>query len=134
MRYFHDLYGNFQLTDHFSTTLGFDFGAEQKEKGSESYNLWYSPNVLMKYQFDDQWSLAGRVEYFSDKNGVIIATETPNGFQTFGYSLNVDYQILKNVVFRTEARGFTSKDAIFVKNDNLRQGNFFITTSLAAWF
>ncbi|OVE60688.1 porin [Chryseobacterium mucoviscidosis] len=134
MRYFHDLYGNFQLTDHFSTTLGFDIGAEQKEKGSESYNLWYSPNVLMKYQFDDQWSLAGRVEYFSDKNGVIIATETPNGFQTFGYSLNVDYQILKNVVFRTEARGFTSKDAIFVKNDNLRQGNFFITTSLAAWF
>ncbi|WP_428067699.1 porin [Chryseobacterium gambrini] len=134
MRYFHDLYGNFQLTDHFSTTLGFDVGAEQKEKGSESYNLWYSPNVLMKYQFDDQWSLAGRVEYFSDKNGVIIATETPNGFQTFGYSLNVDYQILKNVVFRTEARGFTSKDAIFVKNDNFRQGNFFITTSLAAWF
>lgn len=95
MRYFHDLYGNFQLTDHFSTTLGFDVGAEQKEKGSESYNLWYSPNVLMKYQFDNQWSLAGRVEYFSDKNGVIIATETPNGFQTFGYSLNVDYQILK---------------------------------------
>ncbi|MCY1660827.1 porin [Chryseobacterium sp. SL1] len=134
MRYFHDLYGNFQLTDHFSTTLGFDVGAEQKEKGSESYNLWYSPNVLMKYQLDDQWSLAGRVEYFSDKNGVIIATETPNGFQTFGYSMNVDYQILKNVVFRTEARGFTSKDAIFVKNDNFRQGNFFITTSLAAWF
>jgi hypothetical protein len=32
MRYFHDLYGNFQLTDHFSTTLGFDVGAEQKEK------------------------------------------------------------------------------------------------------
>ncbi|MDN4011293.1 porin [Chryseobacterium gambrini] len=134
MRYFHDLYGNFQLTDHFSTTLGFDVGAEQNEKGSESYNLWYSPNVLMKYQFDNQWSFAGRVEYFSDKNGVIIATETPNGFQTFGYSLNVDYQILKNVVFRTEARGFTSKDAIFVKNDNFRKGNFFITTSLAAWF
>ncbi len=134
MRYFHDLYGNFQLTDHFSTILGFDIGAEQKDKKSESYNIWYSPNVLMKYQFDNQWSFAGRVEYFSDRNGVIIATETPNGFQTFGYSLNVDYQILKNVVFRTEARGFTSKDAIFIKNDNFRQGNFFITSSLAAWF
>lgn len=134
MRYFHDLYGAFQLTEQFSTVLGFDIGAEQKLKGSDQYNIWYSPNLLMKYQIDDQWALGGRVEYYNDKNGVIINTETPNGFQTFGYSLNVDYAVLKNVVFRTEARSFTSKDAIFAKNDQFRQGNFFITTSLAAWF
>ncbi|GAB0155209.1 porin [Chryseobacterium sp. Alg-005] len=134
MRYFHDLYANFQLTDQFSTLFGFDIGAEQKSKGSESYNIWYSPNVLMKYQFNEKWALAGRAEYYNDKNGVIISTGTPNGFQTFGYSLNVDYAILKNVVFRTEARGFTSKDAIFVKNDEYQKGNFFLTTSLAAWF
>lgn len=134
MRYFHDLYGSFQLTDQFSAVLGFDIGAEQKTKGSSSYNIWYTPNVLMKYQLDPKWALAGRLEYYNDKNGVIISTKTPNGFQTFGYSLNVDYAILKNVVFRTEARGFTSKDAIFAKNDQMKQGNFFITTSLAAWF
>lgn len=134
MRYFHDLYGSFQLTNEFSTVLGFDIGAEQKLKGSEQYNIWYTPNILMKYQLNNKWALAGRLEYYNDKNGVIIQTKTPNGFQTFGYSMNVDYAILKNVVFRTEARGFTSKDAIFVKNDGLKQGNFFITTSLAAWF
>lgn len=134
MRYFHDLFGSFQLTDRFSTTLGFDIGAEQKEKGSESYNIWYSPNVLLKYQLNNQWALAGRLEYYSDKNGVIINTETPNGFQTFGYSLNVDYAISKSIVFRTEARGFSSKDAIFMKNDEFNKGNFFITTGLAAWF
>lgn len=134
MRYFHDLYGSFQLTDRFSAVLGFDIGAEQKTKGSSSYNIWYTPNVLMKYQLDSKWALAGRLEYYNDKNGVIISTNTPNGFQTFGYSLNMDYAILKNVVFRTEARGFTSKDAIFAKNDQMKQGNFFITTSLAAWF
>ncbi|UOU98463.1 porin [Chryseobacterium daecheongense] len=134
MRYFHDLYGNFQLTEQFSTLFGFDIGAEQQFKGSKSYNIWYSPNILMKYQFNEKWALAGRAEYYTDKNGVIISTETPNGFQTFGYSLNVDYAILKNVVFRTEARGFTSKDAIFMKKDEYQKGSFFITTSLAAWF
>ena len=134
MRYFHDLYGSFQLTDRFSALLGFDIGAEQKMKGSEQYNIWYSPNVQMKYQLDNKWALAGRLEYYSDKNGVIISTGTPNGFQTFGYSLNVDYAVFKNVVFRTEARGFTSKDAIFVKNDEFKKGNFFITSSLAVWF
>lgn len=134
MRYFHDLYGNFQLTEQFSALFGFDIGAEQKSKGSDSYNIWYSPNILMKYQLNEKWALAGRAEYYNDKNGVIISTETPNGFRTFGYSLNVDYAILKNVVFRTEARGFTSRDTIFVKNNEYQKGNFFITTSLAAWF
>lgn len=134
MRYFHDLYGSFQLTEKFSALLGFDIGAEQKRTGSEQYNIWYSPNIQAKYQIDPQWALAGRLEYYNDKNGVIISTKTPNGFQTFGYSLNVDYTILKNVILRTEARGFTSKDAIFVKNDGLKQGNFFVATSLAVWF
>lgn len=134
MRYFHDLYGSFQLTEKFSALLGFDIGAEQKRTGSEQYNIWYSPNIQAKYQIDPQWALAGRLEYYNDKNGVIISTKTPNGFQTFGYSLNIDYTILKNVIFRTEARGFTSKDAIFVKNDGLKQGNFFVATSLAVWF
>lgn len=134
MRYFHDLYGSFQLTDQFSALLGFDIGAEQKTKGSEQYNIWYSPNVQAKYQVNNKWVLAGRLEYYNDKNGVIISTGTSNGFQTFGYSLNVDYAVFKNVVFRTEARGFTSKDAIFAKNDDFRKGNFFVTTSLAVWF
>ncbi len=134
MRYFHDLYGNFQLTEKLSTVLGFDIGAEQKLKESQSYNIWYSPNIFMKYQIDNKWAVAGRLEYYNDKNGVIIKTDTPNGFQTFGYSMNLDYAFLKNVVFRTEARGFSSKDAIFVKNDEYKNGNFFITTSLAAWF
>ncbi|WP_419868480.1 porin [Chryseobacterium sp. CT-SW4] len=134
MRYFHDLYGSFQLTDAFSAIIGFDIGAEQKSKHSKQYNLWYTPNILMRYQIDDQWALAGRLEYYSDKNGVIIKTHTPNGFQTYGYSLNLDYLIFKNVILRTEARGFTSKDAVFVKNEEHQQGNFFITTSLAAWF
>ncbi|WP_292010297.1 porin [Chryseobacterium sp.] len=134
MRYFHDLYGNFQLTDAWSAVIGFDIGAEQKLKNSKQYNIWYTPNILMKYQMDDQWAVAGRLEYYNDKNGVIIKTGTPNGFQTYGYSFNIDYTIFKNVIFRTEARGFTSRDAIFVKNEENKQGNFFITTSLAAWF
>ncbi|MET7036016.1 porin [Elizabethkingia miricola] len=134
MRYFHDLYGTFQLTDKFSAIAGFDIGAEQKVKGSDAYNIWYSPNLLLKYQLNPDWAIAGRLEYYNDKNGVIINSGTPNGFQTFGYSVNVDYTIFKNVMFRTEARGFTSKDAVFAKNDNFKKANFIITSSLNVWF
>lgn len=69
MRYFHDLYGTFQLTDKFSAIAGFDIGAEQKVKGSDAYNIWYSPNLLLKYQLNPDWAVAGRLEYYNDKMG-----------------------------------------------------------------
>lgn len=134
MRYFHDLYANFNLGEKWSGIAGFDAGAEQNAKGSEKYNLWYSPNLLVRYAITNQTKIGGRVEYFNDENGVIIGTTTPNGFQTFGYSLNVDHEIHRNILWRTEARGFSSKDAIFRKDHLAEKTNFFITTSLSAWF
>lgn len=134
MRYFHNLYATLKPIDKLTTILGFDIGAEQKEKGSNVYNIWYSPNVLTKYQITEKAGIGGRLEFYNDKNGVIISTQTPNGFQTFGYSLNFDYQIHKNVLWRTESRGFSSKDKIFIKNGNPTNGNFSLTTSLSAWF
>lgn len=134
MRYFHNLYGVFQLNEKWGLTAGFDIGAEQKEKGSNSYNSWYSPVVIAKYKVSDKVNIAARGEYYADKNGVIIATDTPNGFKTFGYSVNFDYNIYDNVVWRVEARSLNSKDEIFVENGNLTKQNFAATTSLAISF
>lgn len=134
MRYFHNLYGVFQLNEKWGLTAGFDIGAEQKEKGSDSYNSWYSPVVIAKYKVSDKVNIAARGEYYADKNGVIIATDTPNGFKTFGYSVNFDYNIYDNVVWRVEARSLNSKDEIFVENGNPTKQNFAATTSLAISF
>jgi len=38
MRFFHNFYGIFQLTDKLALTNGFNIGAEQKTKGSSKYN------------------------------------------------------------------------------------------------
>jgi hypothetical protein len=134
MRYFHNFYGIFQLSDAFGLTAGFDIGAEQKAKGSDSYNSWYSPVLISKYAFSNKFSVSARGEYYADKNGVIIATETENGFKTMGYSVNFDYNIYSNVVWRVEARSLNSKDDIFVKNGDARATNTFVTTALAISF
>ncbi len=134
MRYFHNFYGIFQLTDKLALTTGFDIGAEQKSKGSSDYNSWYSPIVILKISFNAKNNIAMRVEYYSDANGVIINTGTPNGFKTWGYSLNYDYLIRDNVVWRLEGRGFSGKDKTFVKEDKLVNSNFILTTSLAISF
>lgn len=134
MRYFHNFYGIFQLSDAFAITTGFDIGFEQKQKGSSNYNTWYTPIVMAKINADTKNSFTARLEYYNDANGVIITTATPNGFKTWGYSVNYDHAISNQAMWRIEARGFSSKDRIFEKNGNIANNNFFISTSLAISF
>lgn len=134
MRYFHNFYAQMQVTKNFGLIAGFDIGAEQKAKGSSDYNTWYSPVVMARYSFAEKFAVAARGEYYTDKNGVIISTGTPNGFQTWGYSLNFDYSITDYAMWRIEARGFSGKDETFIKEQTPVNNNFFITTSLAISF
>lgn len=134
-RYFHNLYGIFQLNKQVGLILGLDAGAEQKSKGADRYNTWYSPNVILRYQPSAKVSLAGRAEYYNDENGVIISSETPDGFKTWGYSANVDYSPHQNILFRLEGKVYDSKDAIFTRNNGTAaNNNSAITTAIAVSF
>ena len=134
IRYFHNLYGMFHVTDKFHVTAGFDYGMEQKSKGSSDYNNWYSPVLIVKVIISDKWSLGGRAEYYVDENGVIIPTGTVNGFKTTGFSVNLDYKIQDNAVWRVEGRTLNSKDGIFIKDGNVGNTDAFVTSSLAILF
>ncbi|WP_221393641.1 porin [Dyadobacter sp. NIV53] len=134
MRYFHNVYGIFQLTQKFGLTAGFDFGSEKKAEGSSGSNTWYTPVLIASFAPTEKIRIAARGEYYADKSGVVISTGTPNGFKTFGYSLNFDYLPVENVVWRVEAKGFHSKDAIFTHDDSAKSQNYFLTTSIALSF
>lgn len=135
MRYFNNLYGMFHFTDHFHLTAGLDFGLEQDAKGSSNFNTWYSPVLIVQLMLNDKWSFTGRGEYYADEHGVIIPTGTENGFKTSGYSLNVDYRIRTNAVWRVEGRLFKSEDDIFTNgNGNATNTNTAVTTSIAVSF
>lgn len=134
MRYFHNLYAIFSLSSKLGVTAGFDIGEEQKEKGSSDMNTWYAPVVILKYSINDKWAIAARGEYYEDKNGVIIATGTANGFKTTGYSLNIDYAPAPNVLVRLEGRNLKSKDAIFAKENDTQKNNAFVAASVAVSF
>lgn len=134
MRYFHDLFGSFQLSNKFSITAGFDIGMEQKEKGSGKMHTWYTPVVIARYT-PGKLSISTRVEYFSDKDGVLITTGTIHGFSTTGYSANVDYKIGNYALWRFELRGLHNHDAIFQKHGaEMQKNSLFFTTALAIGF
>ena len=130
MRIFHNLYGIFQVNDKFGLTAGFDIGTEQKAKGNSEVNVWYSPVLIGKYNLSDKWAIAGRIENYTDKEGVIIA----NDFQTNGFSLNVDFAPLSNALFRIESRLLKSKNKVFVTENGTSDSNLSITSSISVSF
>lgn len=133
-RYFNNFYGQFKVSEKTNLVAGFDIGVQQTANGSSDYDTWYSPVLIAQYKPTAKIQLAARGEYYQDKSGVIIATGTPNGFKTFGYSANFDYFVADNVLFRIEARSLNSKDEIFLKDNTPTTGNFFITTAMAISF
>ncbi len=137
-RYFNNFYGQFQFTEKFGLTAGFDFGIQQDRDTAnilqDGMASWYTPVFILRYAPNAKTRIAVRAEYYSDKTGVIITSGTQNGFQTIGYSLNFDYLASDNVMFRMEGRGLYSKDEIFMMDDKVSNQNTFFTTSLAISF
>lgn len=134
MRFFHNIYGVFNISDHLGLTMGFDIGTEEKTPSGDGTNTWYTPIGILRYAINDKWAVAGRMEHYNDKNGVIIYTGTPNGFQTTGYSLNVDYSPAKNVLVRLEARNLSSRDEIFSKQAQYVKNDASVAGSIAVSF
>ena len=133
-RYFHNIFGQFKLDAKTNLTAGFDIGSQQSANKSNKCDIWYTPVVILQHKLTDKIQLAVRGEYYSDEKGVIIASGTPNGFQTYGFSANFDYLVSDNVMFRIEARNLTSKDEVFLNGVNPTDSNTFLTTSIAISF
>ncbi|MGF1922810.1 MAG: porin [Bacteroidia bacterium] len=129
-RFYHNLYAIAQLTDAFGLTLGFDYGTQQKSKGADKKSEIISPVCIVQYKIDQQFALAARAEYYQDKDAVLTAP----GFNTMGYSLNLDYAPINNAVLRLEAKLYDSKDNVFMRNLNAVQQNASVTASIAVSF
>lgn len=136
-RYFHDFYMTYKPHRKWEFDFIFDAGAEQEYKGAEGYNFWWSPNLIAKYYITSKFSTAGRVEYYRDPKNVMGAAPEGQKFEIWGGSVNFDYVIYDNVMWRLEFRKLGSKSPIFTrlnKDYPKVNHNVFITTSLDIWF
>lgn len=135
MRYFHNLYGIYQFNPKWEIRAGFDIGAEQKFKKSKVYNIWYTPVMIAYFLPSEKIRLGARVEYYQDENQVMIATGTEDGLQTWGCSFNFDYQILPNLLWRTEIKNFQNRNEVFLIRENeFEKNSFNAITSISVNF
>jgi len=124
IRNFHNFYLQYEPKSGFGITAGFDVGIDKYNVSS--YGTWYSPVIIIKQSINEKTRIAVRGEYYHDPKQIIISTGTRNGFKTFGYSSNLDYEINDKIKFRIEGKMFQSKDKIF-ENENK---NYSVTTNL----
>ena len=117
---------------HFLTSL--DFG-HQSQQNNDGIDGWLASTLTIKNILNQLQSVAMRFEYYNDRHQSNVSTSSPNGFQVVGASLNFDQKLDENALWRTELRGFSSKDKIYPtgKNDKNRLDGFLVT-SLSMWF
>ncbi|WP_018619440.1 porin [Spirosoma luteum] len=139
-RFFNNIYAIINPAGRFGVILGFDIGTDRKpvvRTGSTervdsggSY-VWYSPVIIARYRASGRSYLNGRIEYYDDKNAVIIGIP---GFRTMGYSLGYDYAILPQALFRIEGKIYDSETPVFETASGFGRTNTSLTTSLAVSF
>lgn len=134
MRYFNNFYLDSKLSEKVSLITGFDIGFQQSFYQSNQYDKWFTPVAILHYRLNEKWALAGRAEYFQDQENIIVSSISPNGFNSSGFSLNVDYHFNEKIKLRVEGRSFIDSNNNFVKETDLVNSNSFVVGSMAVKF
>jgi hypothetical protein len=136
MRYFNNVYAQFDLTKKWGIITGFDYGVQQISKGSSQYHSWYSPVIIAQYRINKQWKTALRLEHYSDRNAVIIHPTNLlyPGFSASGASVNIDYSRNEHILCRMEIRYLQGDENYFLREGNWTNNNVTVALSLAIKF
>lgn len=130
-------YHNFILSYNASSSwqfLGaFDIG-HQAQKTNHGVDAWYATTFTARRVLSELDALAARIEWYNDRHECNVRTNTPDGFQVSGASVNFDRKLDEKSLWRTELRGFYSKDEIYpVGSGRFQRLNGFLVTSLSLW-
>lgn len=134
MRYFSNLYGQFQLNKRWGILVGFDAGVQQSAQFSSNYDTWLSPVFIAQVRLKEKWKTALRLEYYQDSKGVIIPSTSPSGFRTAGISWNVDFCPTPNFIWRFESRYLHSPDKLFARGNGFVRVDVFFGTAIGVRF
>lgn len=133
-RSYHNFFLNYNHSQAWQYIFAFDFG-HQSQKQNDGVDGWYATTFTARRIIDEKDSLSLRAEYYNDRHDANVGTNTANGFQVVSASVNFDRKLDETILWRTELRGFYSKDKIYPEGTNgLNRIDGFLVSSLAFWF
>ncbi len=132
-RWFTDVYGVFSINEKWDFTSCVYLG--NQEYDNEPSQLWWQVNGIARYSFTQKSSLSARLEYFSDRGGVVINSVVGGGgLQVWSSGLCFNYKVHPNALFRVEGRYFRSPDSIYPDDTSVYKDSMMVVASLSAWF
>lgn len=109
----------------------FDVG-HQAQRNSSGTDLWWSVSLTRRYEIGETRSMAVRFEHYADPHEANVRTFTPDGFRVTSASVNFDQRLPREILWRTELRGFHSHDRIYPESSGkLSRYDGFLVTSLS---
>ncbi|HEO64256.1 MAG TPA: porin, partial [Spirochaetes bacterium] len=109
-------------------SLNVDYGQEDKATATLGKAKWYGFSGIIKYQFNDMFSLAGRGEFFKDDGG----TRTGTDQKLKEITITPELVIAKGLILRGEYRHDWSDQLVFNLNSTNKKTQD--TVSLSAMY
>jgi Putative beta-barrel porin-2, OmpL-like. bbp2 len=129
-RYYQDFYIDYQLNTKWKIQALYDIGLQSHKNNTTNYT-WQTAAIMLGYRLSDQLGLGGRLEVFKDPYHNII---TYAASDLVGYSVNMNYSLRKNLLFRAEYRCLHTQNSSFqfeTKQSSMING---VNLSLAVQF
>lgn len=135
-RHFHNIYATIQVAQKWNMIAGIDLGFQKLNATYAKARGWYTPSLVVQYVHSDKLKMAARAEYFSDTAGVVVPLQNYAGAQNFSASLNIDYHVTKNFIWRNELKGISSDRNLFYNKEiaEARSSNYSFTSALTFYF
>jgi hypothetical protein len=131
-RYYHNFYLIKNIANKSKIILGLDLGLQQKFKAKLLF--WHSPQLVYSYRITKKVDLSGRIEHFFDPDAVITLPFKEAKLNVIGMSINLDYKLWTNLLFRLEFKQLNNSDEIFIKNKRLSHYNSSVAGAISLRF
>ena len=120
-----DLVATWQPMEKLTLMANYDYGFESAGKNTAGFDTkgWTGLALYSKYDLTDTWSLAGRWEWFDDKDNfrtgfTSIGGGTPADINFSGYTLTSQWKLYEHVLARLEYRHDTASEQVFFHDAN----------------
>lgn len=127
LRLFHNLQVETFVGDHISLLTVVDVGWAPHTAGG----WWWSPALMARYQLRRHWRLALRAEWYQDPGRVLTPPSLPHALNLGSFSINVDGQMTRFFLWRTEFRSFWAPQPLFVSEMDVSRRYYFAVTMAA---
>jgi hypothetical protein len=107
-RFLFDWVGTVKPMKNLTFILNADYATDKNGAGTTNAK-WYGVAGIAKYDFDDKYSLSGRIEYFNDKDGVRTGTEQ----KLYEVTLTPEIRLAPGLLIRPEYRHDWSDKEVF---------------------